>query len=135
MSVDKSDVTYEFIARLLELTQDKELTWSSVGSIDGVTAFGATLDNRRLRVRKIAHDEYHKANQPIWSTAPPNYMHVPPPLKLGTSHRPVLELLDSKTGDVIYTFSGTYGLDDLYEAASFAAGKVDEFIASVLKKS
>jgi hypothetical protein len=128
VAVEKADKSVQFIAKLVQLTQENELRWDAVpnpADIPGKAAsaaFTALIDGTRLRTYKISRELRLDPNTALFGRVKPTVVQAP-----------VLEILDD-FDQVSYTFDGITGLTDLYESASFSASKVGDLMDSVLRR-
>lgn len=126
MAAEKPDKAVQFVAKLVQLTQDNELRWESAPNPKEGTdrsasaAFTTQIDGSRLRTYKVNREV--RRESPFTTGGRPTTIRVV-----------LLEVLDD-FDQVTYTFSGITGLTDLYESASFSASKVNELMDSVLRR-
>jgi len=130
MANTATDKSVKFLAKLLELTQEKKLVWKAESSPRGTTAFECRLENgtRSLRLYRYIEDVEVYDPQPYSRIQD---MLTPKAPRIRKVEKTVLEVLDGSL--VTFTFEGMSGLRDLYDSVSFSASKVDELMDSVLK--
>jgi hypothetical protein len=129
MSEETPDKSVQFITKLVQLTQDGELQWTSVpvplGSVSP-SAFVALVNGKKLRIFKVQR-----------TVMVPDMIGSifgrEPTTKPKAVQRAILEVLDDFE-QVTYTFDRIAGLDDLYQSASFSASGLDDLMNSVLGK-
>jgi hypothetical protein len=132
MAAEKPDKSVQFIAKLVQLTQDKKIEWDSVSSPrtpgDKVVRaeFVTTVDGTKLRTFETTKEVQLDFPATVFFTT-----HDAP--KTRSVRVPILEVLDEQ-GRVTYTFESKTGLSDLYEAAAYSASKVDDLMDAILRK-
>lgn len=133
MATDTPDRSVQFIAKLVQLTQDREIRWTVVPAPDESSsqfssAFVSNIDESQLRIRKVRREVRVDAMVSILGSIAGSS-----PAKTRMTESVLLEVLD-EFGQVSYTFDRTSGLSDLYESAAFSASKVDDLMDSILKR-
>jgi hypothetical protein len=132
MTVEKLDKSVQFVAKLVQLTQDKKIKWDGVSSPratgDKVSRaeFLTTVEDTKLRVFEATREVVLDATVGILFGSRDQS-------KTRMVKVPILEVLDDQ-GRVTYTFENKTGLGDLYQAAAYSASKVDDLIDAVLRK-
>ena len=107
----KSDQFVEAVSKLLELTQEGKLLWESDLS-PGRRGLVAFHKGQRLRLQKLSGGSRRYYNEP-------------------PSADVALEFVDD-IGNPIFAFPEVEGLEDLYDAASYQASGVKDFLRDLL---
>jgi hypothetical protein len=125
---EKGDKSVQFISKLVQLTQEKSITWEPTalpGSDDSslnAVAYKTEVDGKELRL--------YRARRELSELDPFGILYGGDEKKRVVS---ILEVLD-EFGRAVYAFQDRAGLDDLYESASYSASKVDDLMDSVLRR-
>jgi hypothetical protein len=141
-----SDKTVKFISKLVKLTQDRRVDWttSSPPRAGAETAFTTNIEGRKLRIYRYSNevpnpDYAYFAGSTLSPRIAPlttaDYLYgtqrIEPPKTILRSGI-VLELIEDDRA--VYTFDSVTGLSDLYEGASYSASKVGDLMDAVLGK-
>ena len=131
---DKSapaDKSVQFIAKLVQLTQDKRLRWESAPrpnqseEAPSAAAFTASIEGKNLRLYKVKREVVADFLSGMFGPRDAPRRRI-----IWTA---ILEILD-EFGQATFTFERTTGLNDLYESASYSASRVDDLMDSVLRR-
>jgi hypothetical protein len=109
----KPDQLVEAVAKLLALTQEGKIIWEA-DTRPGGSGLVALHRGQHLRIRKV--------------TGKQRYYNEPPEVQV------ILEFIDG-IGNSNWTFPEVEGLEDLYDAASYQASGVKDFLDDLLKGS
>ena len=112
MNRSKVDKSVQFIAKLLKMTLERELKWQAT---EGRGSDAALLAGRALMLSKYVVSEGY------WS-------------RIDGHPKVFLDVFDMDKSEKLFSFVDVEGLPDLYEAASFEASKIEDFIDEVLKE-
>jgi hypothetical protein len=129
MPTDTPDRSVQFVAKLVQLTQERKVRWEPVRapreeSAKAVgSAFTTSIDGRSLRIYKTERETV------TFVGFLGSFGEEPRRRIIST---PILEVLDD-FHQAAYSFERLTGLDDLYDAASYSASRVDDLMESVLR--
>lgn len=131
MAADPKDKSVQFIAKLVQLTQDKRVRWEPIpypGSDSNQgAAYSTAVEGKQLRLYRAMREVI--VNDVIASAI---FGGAPEQRKRSTQVA-ILEVLDD-FGQATFTFDRTTGLNDLYESAAYSASRVDDLMDAILRR-
>lgn len=128
MPQESADKAVRFIAKLVQMTQDRQIEWEAAEPTQGsrkFSAFEAMVKGQRLRIYK------YEKQEPIRGLLGNLIEGSSSVTTMRNLRATTLEVVNAD-GKVVYSFEGKTGLSDLYESAAYSASKVDHLIDSVL---
>jgi len=129
VSADSTDRSVQFIAKLVQLTQDRKMRWQSIPhpnpESSGSAAYSASIEGKELRIYKTKREVLVGLDAIARALGREEKRRV-------TQAVTILEILDD-FGQAAFTFDHITGLNDLYQSAAYSASRVDDLMDAVLK--